>query len=333
MKFGFSRTTISRVYRESGDKLNLRPRWGRTKIMQDRDQRRLTRIIKRDRRAFLPQIAADFNAGPSTNISVRTIQRNIIDMGFRSRRPTRVPLMTARHKALRLAWDRHWTVEDWKHVAWSDESRFQLLRADGRVRVWRQPHESMDPTCQQGTVQAGGGSVMVWGVCSWRDMGPLIRLDTTLTGDRYVSILSDHLHPFMSIVHSDGLGQFQQDNATPHTSRIVTKWLQEHSSDFRHFCWPLKSPDMNIIEHIWDALQRAVQISTPSYSYGFMDSPAGFMVSITSSTTSDISRVHATSCCSTSACSQGAYTILGRCTSFFGSLVCVYIYTRYSICK
>ncbi|GFV23661.1 uncharacterized protein TNCV_5108471 [Trichonephila clavipes] len=41
----------------------------------------------------------------------------------------------------------------------------------------------MDSTCQQGTVLAGEGSVMVWGVCSWRDMGPLICLDTTLTGD------------------------------------------------------------------------------------------------------------------------------------------------------
>ncbi|GFT22503.1 uncharacterized protein TNCV_3274631 [Trichonephila clavipes] len=71
---------------------------------------------------------------------------------------------------------------DCKHVAWSDKSRFQLNRADGRVRVWRQPHESMDPTYQQGTVQAGGGSAMVWGVGSWHDMEPLIRLDTTLTG-------------------------------------------------------------------------------------------------------------------------------------------------------
>ncbi|GFY09554.1 hypothetical protein TNCV_4322321 [Trichonephila clavipes] len=52
-------------------------------------------------------------------------------------------------------------------------------------------------------------------------MALLIRLGTTLTGDRYVSILSD-LHPFMSIGQSDGL---QQDNATPQTSRIVTKWL------------------------------------------------------------------------------------------------------------
>ncbi|GBM83625.1 hypothetical protein AVEN_83791-1 [Araneus ventricosus] len=64
----------------------------------------------------------------------------------------------------------------------------------------------LDPVCQQGTIQSGGASVMVWDVCSWRDMGLLIRLETTLTSDRYLSILSDHLHSFMSIVHSDGLG-------------------------------------------------------------------------------------------------------------------------------
>ncbi|GFW41958.1 transposable element Tcb1 transposase [Trichonephila clavipes] len=110
-----------------------------------------------------------------------------------------------------------------------------------------------------GTVKAGGGSVMVWAVCSWRDMGPLIRLDTTLAGDRYVSILSDHLHPFMSIANSDGLWEFRQKNATPHTSRIATYWFQEHSSEFRHFRWPSKTPDMNIVEYIWNALQHAVQ--------------------------------------------------------------------------
>ncbi|GFV04566.1 HTH_Tnp_Tc3_2 domain-containing protein [Trichonephila clavipes] len=82
-----------------------------------------------DRRATLLQIAEDFNAGPSTSVTLRTFQRNIIDMGFRSRRFTRVSLLTARQKALRLAWarqHRHWTVDDWKHVTLSDESRYQL---------------------------------------------------------------------------------------------------------------------------------------------------------------------------------------------------------------
>ncbi|GBM96405.1 Transposable element Tcb2 transposase [Araneus ventricosus] len=187
-------------------------------------------------------------------------------MGFRSRKTTIVPLLTERHKALCIAWARqhsHCTVDDWKHIVWSDESRFQLYREDGRVQVWRNPHESMDPTCQQGTVQSGGASVMVWGLCSWGEMGPLIRLETAQTGDRYVTILYDHLHPFMFIVHSDGFGQFQQGNATHHTSRFATEWLRECISDVRHFHRPSKSPDMNIIEQIWYALQRTVQKRSP----------------------------------------------------------------------
>ncbi|GBO24660.1 hypothetical protein AVEN_15724-1 [Araneus ventricosus] len=104
---------------------------------------------------------------------------------------------------------------------------------------------------------------MVWNVCSWSDMGPLIRLETTLTGDRYLSILPDQLHSFMFIVHSDGLEQFQQDNATPHASRVATKWLQEYSSDSRHFHLPPKPPEMNIIEDIRDTLLHAVENRSP----------------------------------------------------------------------
>ncbi|GBM64896.1 hypothetical protein AVEN_30281-1 [Araneus ventricosus] len=94
-------------------------------------------------RTILPQIAADFNDGASTSVTVRTVLRTVINMGSQSRRPTRVPLLTALHKALLLSWARqhyHWTVDGWKHVAWSDESRSDLYRTDARVRVWRQHH-------------------------------------------------------------------------------------------------------------------------------------------------------------------------------------------------
>ncbi|GFX24974.1 HTH_Tnp_Tc3_2 domain-containing protein [Trichonephila clavipes] len=73
MKLRFSRTTISRVhreYRESGKTSNIPHHCWWKKIMQERYQRRLTRIIKRDRRATLPQISVDFNAGQSTSVTV-----------------------------------------------------------------------------------------------------------------------------------------------------------------------------------------------------------------------------------------------------------------------
>ncbi len=55
------------------------------------------------------------------------------------------------------------------------------------------------------------------------DMGSMILLNTTLTGDRYVNILSGQLHPFMTCVHSDVIGHFQLDNGTIHWSRGATQ--------------------------------------------------------------------------------------------------------------
>ncbi|GFU64375.1 transposable element tcb2 transposase [Trichonephila clavipes] len=71
------------------------------------------------------------------------------------------------------------------------------------------------------------------------------------------------MHPFMSIVHSEG--KFQQDNATTRTSIIATYWLQKHFSQFRHFRWPPNSQDMDIIEYILGVLQRAVQKRSPPF--------------------------------------------------------------------
>lgn len=106
---------------------------------------------------------------------------------FGSRRLTRVPLSTVRHKALRLTWGHqrfHWTVYERKHIPWSDKSRCQLYRVDGCVRLWRQPHESLHPSCQQRTIHIGA-SVVARSVCmcSWHDMEALICLKTNLTGD------------------------------------------------------------------------------------------------------------------------------------------------------
>ncbi|GBN47882.1 hypothetical protein AVEN_39364-1 [Araneus ventricosus] len=67
-------------------------------------------------------------------------------MGLCSRRPTRVPLLTKRYRQLRLQWDREhrdWTMDEWKRVAWSDESRFLIHHIDGRVRVCRLPGEQL----------------------------------------------------------------------------------------------------------------------------------------------------------------------------------------------
>uniref|UniRef100_A0A4W4GTI2 Transposase Tc1-like domain-containing protein n=1 Tax=Electrophorus electricus TaxID=8005 RepID=A0A4W4GTI2_ELEEL len=94
-KFGFLCLTISRVYH---DYKTTKPQPYNSCVVIKRlgecDQHRLARIISHDRRATLPQVTAEFNARASTNISMRTLQRSLQDMGFRSRHPTQAPLKT-----------------------------------------------------------------------------------------------------------------------------------------------------------------------------------------------------------------------------------------------
>ena len=70
--------------------------------------------------------------GMQNTISERTTRRTLKQMGYSSRRPHRVPLMSAKNRKLRLQFaqaHQNWTVEDWKNVAWYDESRFQISDA------------------------------------------------------------------------------------------------------------------------------------------------------------------------------------------------------------
>ena len=51
------------------------------------------------------------------------------------------------------------------------------------------------------TVQAGGGGgVMVWGMFSCHTLGPLVPTEHRINATAYLSIVADHLHPFMTTV-------------------------------------------------------------------------------------------------------------------------------------
>ncbi len=137
-------------------------------------------------------------------ISERTTRRTLKQMGYNSRRPHRVLLLSAKNRKRRLQFAQAhqiWTKEDWKNVAWSDESPFLLWHSDGNVRIWCKEHESMDPPCLVSMVQAGGVGVMVWGIFSWHTLGPLVPIEHCLNATAYPSIVADYVHPFMTTVY------------------------------------------------------------------------------------------------------------------------------------
>ncbi len=67
---------------------------------------------------------------------------------------------------------------------------------------------------------------MVWGKFFWHTLGPLVPIEHRLNATAYLSIVADHVHPFMSTVYPSSDGYFQQDNL------IISDWFLEHDNEF-----------------------------------------------------------------------------------------------------
>ncbi len=206
--------------------------------------RRMGRLVRDDRKAKVTQITTCYNQGMQNTISERKTRRTLKQMGYSSRRPHRVPLLSFKNRKQRLTFSQahqNWTIEKlWKckNVAWSDESQFLLGHSDGRVKIWRKEHESIDPSCLVSMVQAGGGGVMVWGIFSWHTLGPLVPIEHRLNTMAYLSIVADHVHPFMTTVYPSSDDYFQRDKAPCHKAQIISDWFLEHDNEFTLLKWP-----------------------------------------------------------------------------------------------
>ncbi|GBN89207.1 Transposable element Tc1 transposase [Araneus ventricosus] len=239
---------------------------GRPRVIKVKGRRRLSRLVKQNRRRTVAQLTAQYNAGPSASVSEHTVQRTLLDMGLLSRRPTRVPLLTKSHRQLCLQWAREhrdWTMDGWKRVAWSNESRFLIHHVDDRVRVRRMSGEQLLPSCTAGHIYAGGDGIMLWGTFSWAALGPVVVVEQTMKAANYLNIIADQLHPYMAFVFPTGNGIFQQDNAPFHKARIVLEWFEEHTDEFHLMYWPPISPDLNPMEHIWDVIELQLRAQSP----------------------------------------------------------------------
>lgn len=84
------------------------------------------------------------------NISTQPVRNQLREFGLRARRPFVGIVLTQRHRQIWLQWARRhlrFTRADWANVLFTDETRFNLRRSDGRLRVYRRRGERYSAPC------------------------------------------------------------------------------------------------------------------------------------------------------------------------------------------
>ncbi|KAG0733031.1 hypothetical protein G6F23_013737 [Rhizopus arrhizus] len=136
-----------------------------------------------------------------------------------------------------------WTVDDWKRVIWSNETKINRFNSDGRTWTWIRSGESLKSHHVKMTVKHGGGNIMLWSAITYAE----------------VEILEDELKRTIEYgINKQGLERhqviFQHDNDPEHTSKLVKKYLEQQSYNILE--WPAQSPELNPIENMWSLLKR-----------------------------------------------------------------------------
>ncbi|UYV80853.1 hypothetical protein LAZ67_19001989 [Cordylochernes scorpioides] len=238
---------------------------GRKRKTATSEDRYLVVTAKPHREMTAIQLSNKLSSATGTRISRQTVYRRLHEGALYARRPMVCIPLTSAHRRARLNWclEHHaWTHDQWANVLFSDESRFSLNTDSRRVSIWREPGTRYPPSNIRGIDSFRGGSLLVWaGISSSRRTPLHIFSGGTLTAQRYRDeILEPYLRPYRDQIGHNLI--FMDDNARQHRARLVNEYLQ--SENIRRMDWPARSPDLNPIGHVWDALGRHIGALHPS---------------------------------------------------------------------
>lgn len=142
---GVGKSKVAQIAQEVyPDKENLKG--GRPTKLSAADQRAISLDIQPGKAANAVEATQHINSTLSEPVSTQTVRNLLKDDGFQAVVKKKKPFLSKQHREARLKFAqkyRNGTVEDWKRVIWSDETKINRSGSDGRHYVWKKKGEPL----------------------------------------------------------------------------------------------------------------------------------------------------------------------------------------------
>ncbi|KAG0821188.1 hypothetical protein G6F16_012290 [Rhizopus arrhizus] len=231
---GLNKSTVGRL-RKTHCTGVMKPNRGRRKVLSAADERYCVRQVTKNRLPSAVKVTECLENDIGKKIGVETVRRALRKAGLDAIEKPKKSLLSAKNIRNRLSWcmaHKDWTIDDWKRVIWSDETKINRFNSDGRTWAWIRSGESLKSHHVKMTVKHGG---------------VLLPMLESVGCAKSMVIWTKNCFERHQVI-------FQHDNDPKHTSKLIKEYLQKQS--YITLQLPAQSPGLNSIENMWSLLKR-----------------------------------------------------------------------------